>query len=86
MKVRKKPITVNAIQFDGKNSTAVEAWGVGLHGKIPFGVINAGQKLVIPTLEGEMIADAGDWIICGIKGEFYPCKPDVFFDSYEILE
>jgi hypothetical protein len=44
------------------------------------------DKIYINTLEGEMEASVGDWIICGIKGEFYPCKPDVFAKTYEILE
>jgi hypothetical protein len=42
--------------------------------------------MVIPTLEGDMLADEGDWIIKGIKGELYPCKPDIFEDSYESVE
>lgn len=45
-----------------------------------------GPKLVIPTLEGEMTADAGDWIIKGVAGEFYPCKPDIFVATYEPVQ
>lgn len=45
----------------------------------PFG-------LVIRTLEGEMRADPGDWIIRGVQGEFYPCKPDIFAETYEAVE
>ena len=44
------------------------------------------DTLLIPTLEGEMRADVGDWIIRGIAGEYYPCKPDIFADSYEPVE
>lgn len=45
-----------------------------------------GFDLEIRTLEGVMKADLGDWIICGVKGEFYPCKPDVFAATYEAAE
>lgn len=41
--------------------------------------------ILIPTLEGMMAASPGDWIICGVKGEFYPCKPDVFDATYEAV-
>ena len=43
----------------------------------------AEERVVIHTLEGDMTAEPGDWIIQGIKGEFYPCKPDIFGESYE---
>lgn len=42
--------------------------------------------LMIRTLEGTMRADVGDWIICGVQGEFYPCKPDIFEATYEPVE
>lgn len=42
--------------------------------------------LVIPTLEGHLIAQLGDWIICGVAGELYPCKPDIFRDTYEAVD
>jgi hypothetical protein len=41
--------------------------------------------IVIPTLEGSLFADAGDMVICGVKGEFYPCKPDVFESTYDAV-
>ncbi len=41
------------------------------------------RRIVIPTLEGNMVGEIGDWIIKGVKGEFYPCKPDIFDTSYE---
>lgn len=44
------------------------------------------KKVVINTLEGDMIANPGDWIITGIKGERYPCKPDIFQRTYESVE
>lgn len=47
---------------------------------------NAPPYLLVKTLEGVMRADQGDWIIKGIQGEFYPCKPDIFKDSYDEVE
>lgn len=44
-----------------------------------------GAHMIVPTLEGEMIARPGDWIIRGVKGEFYPCKPDIFAATYEAV-
>jgi len=51
----------------------------------PAGEWGSDRRLVIPTLEGRMIAEPGDWIIKGIKGEFYPCKPDIFEATYEVV-
>lgn len=73
---RKKPVVVSAIQWTGQNSGAVSNFlGTGLG--IRDGYVN------IETREGTMKADKGDWIICGVKGEFYPCKPDIFAATYE---
>lgn len=47
---------------------------------------NGDQPIFIDTLEGRMKADPGDWIITGIKGEKYPCKPDIFESTYELVE
>jgi len=44
-----------------------------------------GKQLRIHTLEGTMVAEHGDWIIKGLNGEFYPCKPDIFEKSYEVI-
>lgn len=44
------------------------------------------EQLIIHTLEGDMIAEPGDWIITGVKGERYPCKPDIFEATYERVE
>ncbi len=86
MKYRTKPVIKEAIQFTGTNSTEVEAWGVGLACKIPFGVKFGGKEMVIHTLEGDMVASPGDYIIQGLRGEFYPCKPDIFEKTYEKVE
>ena len=74
---RKKPVVVQAVQFDG-TLASVEA----LH--IPEASQDLGSRtLQIPTLEGVMTAQPGDWIIRGVQGEFYPCKPDIFAATYE---
>ncbi len=71
----KKPVTIEAVQFNGPNFGEIEAF-VG--GAAEF----RGGELVIATLEGAMRASPGDWIIKGVKGEFYPCKPDIFAATY----
>ena len=86
-KFRKKPVVIEAILFDGKNINEVLTW-VGnsaereLIGHQKFGNVHSGN-LIIHTLEGNHTANIGDWIIKGIKGEFYPCKPDIFEQTYE---
>jgi hypothetical protein len=78
---RKKPLWIDAIQWTGKNGKEVLDFGW------PEGDLRiVGSFITIPTLEGEMRADKGDWIIKGIKGEFYPCKPDIFAATYEDAE
>ncbi len=84
-KYRKKPVVIEAIQFTGHNGTEIEAWMIGHGGLEQFGVTVRNGNLcpVIHTLEGMMETSPGDWIIRGIKGEFYPCKPDIFEATYE---
>ena len=81
---RKKPIVIEAWQFvDGVNAGAAPAWLLSalITGRI---VANATERcLNVQTLEGTMRADVGDWIINGVKGEIYPCKPDIFDATYE---
>jgi hypothetical protein len=79
---RKKPVVIEAVQFNGKNDLEVSAF-VGENGYDPT---ENGPSWVIRTLEGEMRADPGDWIIKGVQGEFYPCKPDIFEATYEAVE
>lgn len=78
MKFRKKPIVIDAIQFTGNFGEIEEFIG----GDAEF---RDGQ-LLVATLEGPLRAAPGDWIIKGIKGEFYPCKPDIFEATYERAE
>jgi hypothetical protein len=79
MQYRKKPVVIEAIRFGGSNHDEIFRWA----GWDMVIVKNDRSVLVIPTLEGDMTASAGDWIIKGIKGEFYPCKPDIFAATYD---
>lgn len=83
MKYRKKPVEV-------------EAWQIGSNEEYPDWLIEAIEKDIatevtdnnwlICTLEGDHIGKAGDYIIQGVKGELYPCKPDIFEQTYEMVE
>ena len=76
MKFRKKPVVIDAIQWKGNNLEEINkfvSWNP------------ADLELAIHTLEGIMTASCGDWIIRGVKGEFYPCKPDIFAATYEAV-
>ena len=88
---RKKPVVVEAVQFDEQ-----WAWDYLLAGRdLPDGTLFRGAdyhtgdhkmysfRLDCPTLEGNMKVSFGDWIIKGVKGEYYPCKPDIFTATYE---
>lgn len=91
MKYRKKPVVIEAIQWTGLNLEEIKefvgesliydiidtAWKVG------EGAPHVNMK--IHTLEGDMEVSKGDFIIKGIKGEFYPCKPDIFEKAYEAV-
>ena len=91
-KYRKRPVVIEAAQFDG-TWPSINGWlttlgydeeGDGSEGG-PACYMNAGS-LVIQTLEGDMTASPGDFIIRGVQGEFYPCKPDIFEATYEFAE
>lgn len=75
---KKRPITVEARQFSGKNYIDLRNWMM----KYDCPVYASEDQIVIETLEGEMTASIGDWIIKGVRDEFYPCKPDVFEQTY----
>ena len=94
MKYRKKPVVVEAIRFEGFNYLEIKdfvnndkiceveindiAWEAGKAPPI--------AEIHINTLEGRMKANLGDYIIKGVNGEFYPCKPDIFEKTYEKVE
>jgi hypothetical protein len=89
MKYRKKPVVIDAFQWTADEHQkedpiwiveAIKAKKVRISGLSPFDM-----QLCIKTLEGEMRADIGDYIIKGVKGELYPCKPDIFKMTYEAV-
>ena len=89
MKVRKKPVVVEAVRFDGTPAGAISVFDTfDIQGGkfLPDYTNLACGTLLIPTLEGAHTASAGDWIIKGVNGEFYPCKPDIFDKTYDILD
>lgn len=91
MKFRKKPVVIEAIQWTGDNFDQLWSWGTVDDSVLKAKILQAGggedpTKLWIKTLEGGHVATIGDWIIKGIKGEFYPCKPDIFAATYEAAE
>jgi hypothetical protein len=81
---RKKPVVVEAVKWMGNNSDEIEAF-LSL-GPYSAGGYVKGRYVDIGTLEGLMVASPGDWIIRGVKGEFYPCKPDIFAATYEPVD
>ena len=84
---RKKPVVVEAMLFDGTMECAYKVFEwAGKASGITYQPIGQRWILFIPTLEGIMEARAGDWIIKGGKGEFYPCKPDIFRITYELTD
>jgi hypothetical protein len=88
-KYRKKPVVIEAMYNDGEIETisAILDWingGNGATGPATYDLIGkASMSIHIETLEGVMRADVGDFIIKGVNGEFYPCKPDIFAKTYE---
>ena len=93
-KFRKKPVVIEARQWNGLRNSALEItdW-IGAGDFVPAdGHFDLTPTLIIPTLEdgkrgqAKHIASPGDWIIKGVKGEFYACKPDIFALTYELVE
>jgi hypothetical protein len=86
---RKKPVVIDAVRWTG-NVDEVKQWASmpRTDPKLQFGTIDVDGyvTLSIATLEGTMYASPGDWIIRGVKGELYPCKPDIFEATYEAYE
>ena len=86
---RKKPVVIDAwkLTHDNHQWLATEIASAGYNvrhwSKPPMRAVSG---LVIETLEGNMEAAYGDWIIKGVKGEYYPCKPDIFAATYEPVE
>jgi hypothetical protein len=80
MKFRKKPVVIDAIQYGPYHAPTIELC-LFLDGS---GASYGPEGITIPTLEGNHLARLGDWIIKGVAGEFYPCKPDIFEKTYEL--
>ena len=94
-KYRKRPVEIEAVQFTGDNKCEIAKFmGIpitGLHMSVDAvlradGDYRANTHIHIHTLEGTMTANCGDFIIKGVKGEFYPCKPDIFNETYEEVD
>jgi hypothetical protein len=96
MKFRKKPVVVEAFQITHETRESNQDWPQWLHEAWQLPMSRPGSvtcekypdsdgkdRLVVVTLEGRMLVDFGDWIIQGVKGELYPCKPDIFAATYE---
>lgn len=90
MKYKKKPVIIDALQWTGLNLTKImdfvgkdliiETYDTGYQAEATPLVVS----LKIKTLEGNMNVSIGDYIIKGVQGEFYPCKPDIFKETYEL--
>jgi hypothetical protein len=95
-KWRKKPVVIEAVQFTGKNghelidftdSYAQPGQPPMVHiGIEPNRDYETVDVFYVETLEGQMVGNVGDWLIRGVKGEFYPCKPDIFEATYDPVE
>ena len=82
MRFRKKPVVIEAVQWTGENHDKIKAFAKESTRSVDF--YDDGTVLVIHTLEGDHVANKGDWIIKGVHGELYPCKPDIFEETYEL--
>ena len=79
-KFRKKPVVIEALKWEGNNLSEIQAF-------CKVSNILVWDQIIINTLGGEAnLVSVGDWIIKGVAGEFYPCKPDIFEATYEAVE
>ena len=88
MKFRKKPVEIEAVKWEGGKISEVTPWISEALNKNPYeegAIMRVGDKVMIFTLEGEMTAKDGDYIIRGVEGEIYPCKPDIFNKTYDVV-
>lgn len=95
-KFRKKPVEIQAVQWDGtaEGAKPIIEWimsqgGTAAYDRIPVSASRFNnrydERIHINTLEGPITASPNDWIIRGVQGEFYPCKPDIFAATYEAV-
>jgi hypothetical protein len=86
-KYRKKPIVIEAVKFTRNNFQEIKDFTEEkAHSLTIERRIDGVATCIIPTLEGQHIATEGDFIIKGVQNEFYPCKPDIFEKTYELVE
>ncbi len=86
-KYRKKPVEVEAMKFTGENYKEIRDWTGGTKDRtVALDSKNDGLRVKIRTLEGTMEAKEGDYIVKGVKGEFYPVKPEIFHETYEQVD
>jgi hypothetical protein len=87
LKYRKKPVVIEAVQFDGTNGDEVAWWCGGKYRSEAKASdpTDVAEWIDIPTLEGVMKASLNDFVIRGVSGEFYPCKPDIFAKTYDLM-
>jgi len=87
-KFRKKPVVIEAMQlfFDNKDEVVAFIGRSPSETSVGVAIVAGAVRLTIPTLEGDITAINGDWIIKGVAGEFYPCKPDIFRATYEAVD
>jgi hypothetical protein len=87
MQFRKKPVVIEAFCWTGdEHQTEDPVWACDAirRGEITFENVGTPEvRLIVSTLEGKMTANQGDWIIQGVNGEIYPCKPDIFAKTYD---
>ena len=87
---RKKPVVIEAVRYDGTPECLIAIQNMGMdpvHESWEHtDPLEQKPKIIIGTLEGTMWASIGDWIIKGVNGEFYPCKPDIFEKTYEPVD
>ena len=83
---RKKPVVIEARRNEDTSASIAQELATWCGGRARKNPLDHGSQIFIDTLEGTMVADWGDWIIKGIQGEFYPCKPDIFEATYELVE
>ena len=80
---QKRPIRVQAVKFVGDNLREIKEF-TGYTDDEP--TVDHCDEFIIETLEGDMAASVGDWIVCGVSGEYYPVKPDIFDKTYEPVD
>lgn len=87
--IKKKPVVIEAMQFNGLDDyLKIVEWmkSTGHTRALANEIEYRTPIMLVPTLEGTMAANPGDWIIRGVRNEFYPCKPDIFAATYEPVE